>query len=50
MQPKRIAHELTWERVANNTGKAGSNIPLDLQNEFLNNDFKGDNADIRQTV
>lgn len=40
-QPARIAHELTWERVANLTGGGGKNIGLDLLNEYLNNEFKG---------
>ncbi len=40
-QTERVAHDLTWERVANTNGGAGRNIPLDLKNEHLNNEFKG---------
>ncbi|KAI8516610.1 hypothetical protein Bbelb_051910 [Branchiostoma belcheri] len=35
-------HDLTWNRVTNLRGGPGGNIGLDLINEFLNNDFKGD--------
>ncbi|XP_035687479.1 uncharacterized protein LOC118423433 [Branchiostoma floridae] len=38
--PERLRHDLTWNRVANLKGGPGSNIGLDLVNEFLNNDFK----------
>nr|XP_002736791.1 PREDICTED: uncharacterized protein LOC100378528 [Saccoglossus kowalevskii] len=37
---QRISHELKYNRTANLTGGAGHNIPLDLVNEFLNNEFK----------
>ena len=40
-QTARVAHDLTWERVANTAGGKGVNIPLDLKNEHLNNEFKG---------
>lgn len=40
-ESERISHELTWDRVANVNGGRGTNIGLDLLNEFLNNDFKG---------
>ena len=40
--PERLQHELTWERVANLTGKTGMNQPLDLVNEILNAEFKGE--------
>ncbi|XP_060605759.1 uncharacterized protein LOC132758222 [Ruditapes philippinarum] len=38
--PKRIAENLIWNSTANLRGEAGCNIPLDLINEFLNNEFK----------
>ena len=38
--PSRIAKEMTWNRVANLTGRVNGNIGLDLVNEFLNKDFK----------
>ena len=39
---ERIANEITWNRVANLSGGAGHNLELDLVNELLNNEFKGD--------
>ncbi|XP_070547020.1 uncharacterized protein [Ptychodera flava] len=38
--PARQAEEMLWNATANLKGGAGKNIPLDLLNEFLNNDFK----------
>ena len=40
-QPARIRQEIIWNRTANLRGGEGHNIPLDLVNEFLNRDFKG---------
>ena len=39
--PERIAQEIIHNRTANIYGGAGHNIPLDLLNEFHNNEFKG---------
>lgn len=36
----RKAHQLIWNRTCNPKGGHGNNIPLDLQNEFLNRVFK----------
>lgn len=36
-----LVHQLTWERVANLRGGKGRNVGLDLINEFVNNDYKG---------
>uniref|UniRef100_A0ABM0N1J3 Uncharacterized protein LOC102808213 n=1 Tax=Saccoglossus kowalevskii TaxID=10224 RepID=A0ABM0N1J3_SACKO len=36
----RQGEEMLWNSTANLKGGAGNNIPLDLVNEFLNNDFK----------
>ena len=41
LDTERVAHELVWERVGNTHGGKGRNIPLDLVNEHLNNEFKG---------
>ena len=38
---ERLKQDLTWNRVANLSGRPGGNIGLDLVNEFLNNNFKG---------
>ena len=38
---ERMKNEVTWNRVANLKGKPGANLGLDLVNQFLNNDFKG---------
>ncbi|WAQ96278.1 hypothetical protein MAR_028968 [Mya arenaria] len=38
--PKLIAENIVWNSTANLKGKPGANIPLDLLNEFLNNEFK----------
>ncbi|XP_077862791.1 uncharacterized protein LOC102803909 [Saccoglossus kowalevskii] len=40
--PKRLAHDLVWNRTINIHGGAGRNIGMDLGTEFLNNEFKGD--------
>ena len=47
---KRLQHELTWERLVNLSGRPGGNIGLDLCNEFLNNQFKGNSDIITPTV
>jgi hypothetical protein len=39
--PKRLREDLIWNRVANLSGLPGRNLPLDLVNEFMNNEFKG---------
>ena len=39
--PENLRSDLTWNRVANVSGRPGANVGLDLVNEFLNNDFKG---------
>ncbi len=36
----RKAHQLTWNRTCSPKGGQGNNIPLDLDNEFLNRIFK----------
>ena len=36
----RKAHQLIWNRTCNPKGGDGNNIPLDLQNEFMNRVFK----------
>jgi hypothetical protein len=36
-----ITHEIRWNRVVNVKGRLGGNIGIDLENEFLNKDFKG---------
>ena len=36
----RKAHQLIWNRTCNPKGGHGNNIPLDLQNEFMNRLFK----------
>ncbi|XP_077862477.1 uncharacterized protein LOC100373840 [Saccoglossus kowalevskii] len=36
----RQGEEMLWNSTANLKGGAGNNIPLDLVNEYLNNDFK----------
>ena len=36
----RKAHQLKWNRMCNPKGGCGNNIPLDLQNEFINRVFK----------
>lgn len=38
--PKRIAFDIIWNSTANLNGLPGTNIALDLVNEFLNNEFK----------
>ncbi|XP_052217447.1 uncharacterized protein LOC127835183 [Dreissena polymorpha] len=38
--PKRISENLIWNSTANLRGEPGCNVPLDLLNEFLNNEFK----------
>lgn len=38
----RVAHELLWNRVCNPHGGVGQNIPLDLEEEYLNRLFKDD--------
>ena len=40
--PERLRKDMTWNRLANVQGKEGENIGMDLLNEFLNNEFKGD--------
>ena len=39
--PERLCMEMVWGRVANLSGGPGNNVPLDLANEFMNNEFKG---------
>ena len=39
--PERLREDMTWNRVANIHGIQGKNIGLDLLNEFINNEFKG---------
>ena len=39
--PPRLAAEVKWNRTANIRGGYGHNLELDLVNEFLNGDFKG---------
>ena len=36
----RKAHQLIWNHTCNPKGEGGNNIPLDLQNEFMNGVFK----------
>ena len=38
----RKAHQMIWNRTCNPKGGSGNDIPLDLQNEFLNRVFKDD--------
>ena len=38
----RVAHELLWNRVCNPHGGVGRNIPLDLEEEYMNRIFKDD--------
>ena len=38
---RRLAQEVVWNRTANMAGKRGNNIELDLVNEHLNLEFKG---------
>ena len=38
----RLAHELPWNHVCNPHGGVGRNIPLDLEEEYLNRLFKDD--------
>jgi len=38
----RSAHQLMWNCTCNPKGGHGNNIPLDLENEFLNRVFKDD--------
>ncbi|KAI8493895.1 hypothetical protein Bbelb_282420 [Branchiostoma belcheri] len=40
--PARLRHDLIWNRTGNIKGCPGRDVGLDLINEFLNNDFKGD--------
>jgi len=40
--PKRVSENLIWNSTANLRGEAGCNIPLDLLNEFINNEFKSE--------
>ena len=38
----RLIHDLIWNRTGNVNGGPGQNVALDLVNEFLNNEFKGE--------
>ena len=46
----RKAHQLTWNRTCNRKGGHGNNIPLDLDNEFLNRVFKDNINTFRQNI
>jgi len=46
----RSAHQLTWNRTCNPKGGHGNNIPLDLENEFLNRVFKDDINTFRANI
>ena len=46
----RKAHQLTWNRTCNRKGGHGHNIPLDLDNEFLNRVFKDNINTFRQNI
>lgn len=38
---ERVAADLVWNRTVNVRGGRGHNIAMDLENEFLNNAYKG---------
>lgn len=42
--PKRLRHEIKWNRTANLRGGHGNNLELDLVNEFQNRNFKGNSS------
>ena len=44
--PTRLRSEITWNRFANMIGGAGNNLELDLVNEHLNNEFKGNEGEV----
>ncbi len=46
----RKAHQLIWNRTCNPKGGRGNNIPLDLDNEFLNRIFKDNINTFRQNI
>ena len=46
----RKAHQLIWNRTCNTKGGHGNNIPLDLDNEFLNRVFKDNINTFRQNI
>ena len=46
----RKSHQLVWNRTCNKRGGPGNNIPLDLQNEHLNREFKDDINTFRANI
>ena len=46
----RKAHQLIWNRTCNPNGGNGNNIPLDLNNEFLNRVFNDDINTFRPNI
>lgn len=50
MLTPRKAHQLIWNRTCNSKGGVGNNMPLDLENEFLNHVFKDDINTFRANI
>lgn len=46
----RVAHQLLWNLVCNPHGGTGKNIPLDLQEEYLNRLIKDDVNTFRENI